>query len=58
VDLGTFRNPDATGGALIPTTSVDQYAATLGAWFGVSASDLASIFPNLRNFSRANLGFV
>ncbi|HEY0435722.1 MAG TPA: DUF1501 domain-containing protein, partial [Phenylobacterium sp.] len=36
VDLGGFANPDATGNATIPTTSVDQYAATLGAWFGVS----------------------
>ena len=46
------------GAALVPTTSVDQYAATMGAWFGVSSSDLATIFPNLGNFSRTNLGFV
>jgi uncharacterized protein (DUF1501 family) len=58
VDLGTFKNPDMVGNALIPTTSVDQYAATLGAWFGVGASDLNNIFPNLGRFSRANLGFV
>jgi uncharacterized protein (DUF1501 family) len=57
-DLAGFVNPDGIGAALIPTTSVDQYAATLGAWFGVSASDLATIFPNLGNFSRGNLGFV
>lgn len=58
LDLNGFSNPDAAGAALIPTTSVDQYAATLGAWFGVSTSDLATIFPNLRNFSSSNLGFV
>lgn len=58
VDLQGFNNPDAVGGALVPTTSVDQYAATLGAWFGVSDGDLHTIFPNLRNFSRPNLGFV
>ena len=58
VDLGSFSNPDATGTALIPTTSVDQYAATLGAWFGVSPTALSVIFPNLRNFTKQNLGFV
>ncbi|GBF56824.1 hypothetical protein PbB2_00481 [Candidatus Phycosocius bacilliformis] len=57
-DLGSFRNPDQTGNAHIPTTSVDQYAATLGSWFGVSNTDLGVIFPNLRNFSRPNLGFM
>ena len=57
-DLGQFNNPNATGGALIPTTSVDQYASTLGAWFGVSPTALDLIFPNLRNFSARNLGFV
>jgi uncharacterized protein (DUF1501 family) len=57
-DLNGFVNPDGVGAALVPTTSVDQYAATLGAWFGVSASDLATIFPNLGNFSQRDLGFV
>jgi len=58
VDLGAFRNPDMAGTALVPTTSVDQYSATLGRWFGVSGTDLASIFPNLSNFSSPYLGFV
>jgi uncharacterized protein (DUF1501 family) len=57
-DLGTFNNPDMTRNSHIPTTSVDQYAATIGAWFGVSNTDLNVIFPNLRNFSRPNLGFM
>jgi len=52
-------NPDDTGyGQIIPTTSVDQYAATLATWLGVGASDLATIFPNLGRFSTSNLGFV
>lgn len=58
VDSGSFQNPDMAGNALIPTTSVDQYVATLGAWFGVSSSNLASIFTNLPNFTNQNLGFV
>ncbi|HWZ96309.1 MAG TPA: DUF1501 domain-containing protein [Candidatus Dormibacteraeota bacterium] len=52
--------PDDTGsnGRWIPTTSVDQYAATLAKWFGVADTDLPSIFPNLANFTTANLGFL
>lgn len=45
-------------GAHIPTTSVDQYGATLAAWLGVPATDLASVFPNLQNFGNWNLGFM
>jgi uncharacterized protein (DUF1501 family) len=45
-------------GRLLPSTSVDQYAATLALWFGVSASELPSIFPNLANFSSSNVGFM
>ncbi len=54
-------SPDQLGnGSLLPGTSVDQLAATLGTWFGVSAGDLATIFPNLANFDAAkrNLGFM
>lgn len=45
-------------GRWIPTTSVDQYAATLLKWFGASDSQLTSILPNLSNFSTKTLGFV
>ncbi len=45
-------------GRLIPTTALDQYAATLATWFGVSAANLPSIFPNLVNFTSSNLGFL
>ena len=41
-------------------TSVDQYAATLGKWFGISDADLLTVLPNLANWnvSQRNLGFV
>lgn len=42
---------DAGGGRLIPTTSVDQYAASLGQWMGLDTSLLNTLFPNLNNFS-------
>ena len=47
-----------TRGVLIPTTAVDQYGATLAQWFGVSASSLPSVFPNIANFASAKLGFL
>jgi uncharacterized protein (DUF1501 family) len=37
-------------GRLLPTTSVDQYAATLATWFGVQDNELNGILPNLPNF--------
>jgi len=47
-------------GALLPTTSVDQLGATLGAWFGLSPTQVAEIFPNLNHFNvgSRNLGFM
>ena len=47
-----------SNGRWIPTTSVDQYGATLATWFGVTASDLPSIFPNISNFTAPTLGFI
>lgn len=58
-DDGSFVNTDYFDSMLIPTTSVDQYGATLGRWFGVADSQLDTIFPNLRNFgSNRYLGFL
>ncbi len=55
-----FNGPDDADGAgrWVPTTSVDQYAATLASWLGVSAGDLATVLPNLARFASANIGFV
>ncbi|MBN9692637.1 MAG: DUF1501 domain-containing protein [Verrucomicrobia bacterium] len=65
---GTFPNlalqgPDDCGsrGVLIPTTSTEQYGATLAKWLGVSEADLPTIFPNLGNFGAlalSDLGFM
>ena len=62
---GTFPTlalggPDdfSSEGRWIPTTSTDQYAATLARWFGVAPGDLASILPNLGRFPAADLGFL
>ncbi len=38
-------------GRLIPTTSVDQYLATLCSWFGVEDEHMSDLFPNLSNFA-------
>ena len=43
---------------LIPTTSVEQYAATLARWFGVGESVLPDLFPHLSRFPVQNLGFM
>jgi uncharacterized protein (DUF1501 family) len=49
---------DTSTGRWIPTTSVDQFAATLASWFGVTGSNLNTVFPNLKRFNTPNLGFV
>lgn len=53
------NGPDDVGqGRLLPTISVDQYAATLANWFGVSASDMPTVLPNIGNFTTKNIGFI
>jgi uncharacterized protein (DUF1501 family) len=46
------------GGRIIPTVSVDQYAATLARWFGVADADLAKVAPSIGNFAQRDLGFL
>jgi len=55
----TIGASDDTGrGRWIPSTSVDQYSATLATWFGVSAANLPTVLPNLGRFATPNLGFM
>jgi len=53
----TDSNSSARG-RWIPTTSVDQYAATLARWFGLPEGEMSSVFPNIGNFGTSNLGFM
>jgi len=58
---GDFTSDDQiTDGSLLPSISVDQYAATLGQWMGLTGTDLAAVLPNLSNWSpsQRNLGFM
>jgi len=61
---GTFpvlqvNGPDDTStGRWIPTTSVDEYSATLARWFGVDEAHLPVVFPNLGRFGSPDLGFL
>lgn len=53
------RSDDQVGrGRLLPSIAVDQYAGTLAQWFGVRASDLSYVAPNIGRFSSADLGFM
>ncbi len=54
------QGPDDSGsrGNWIPTTSLDQYGATMASWFGVSELDMPSVFPNINNFATKKLGFL
>jgi uncharacterized protein (DUF1501 family) len=62
---GAFPNqalggPDDTDsdGRWIPTTAVDQYAATLAKWFGVPDADIPAVVPNIARFPARDLGFM
>jgi uncharacterized protein (DUF1501 family) len=59
VPLLELGGPQDTGrGRWIPTTSVDEYSATLATWFGVSATSLPTVLPNIGRFATSNLGFM
>jgi uncharacterized protein (DUF1501 family) len=55
-----LSGPDDSGtnGRWVPSTGSVQYAATLASWFGVTPTQMPTIFPNIGSFATANLGFV
>ena len=59
-----FNGPDDADsgsnarGRWIPTTSVEQYAATLARWYGLPETDMTTVFPNIGKFTTSNLGFM
>ncbi len=56
-----LAGPDDTSsnrGQWIPTTSIDQYAATLATWYGLALSDRPAVFPNLATFATPTLPFL
>ena len=57
-ELVIGSNDDIGEGRIIPTTSVDQYAATLARWYGLTPVQIAETFPTLSNFNVADLGFM
>ena len=62
---GTVRTPVLDGpddlgqdGRWIPSTSLEQYGATLARWLGIAETDLPYVFPNIAAFANTNLGFM
>jgi len=51
-------NDSGSEGRWIPTSSVDQYAATLASWYGLAPADLPLVFPSIGRFDSSNLGFM
>lgn len=45
-------------GRWLPTTAVDQYAATLARWMGVGAGKLAAVTPYIGRYAQSDLGFM
>jgi uncharacterized protein (DUF1501 family) len=60
VPASVLNGPDDLGqdGRWIPTTSLEQYGATLARWLGIAEADLPYVFPNIGAFSNTNLGFM
>ena len=60
VPTAALNGPDDLGsnGRWIPTTSIEQYGATLCRWFGIAERDLPYAFPNIGAFPNTNLGFM
>jgi uncharacterized protein (DUF1501 family) len=58
LDVNGPNDDGGKRGRWIPTTSIDQYGATLAQWYGLPANLLTTVFPNLSKFPTQNLGFL
>lgn len=55
----SLTSADQVGqGRLLPSTAVDQMAATLARWFGVSSTEMSTVVPNIGHFATSNIGFM
>ena len=57
-ELALNSQDDFGSGRIIPSLSVEQYAAPLAKWFGLSESELLEVFPNLSRFDKGSLNFI
>ena len=55
---GLEHAQDSNNGRLIPTTSIEQFAAPLGRWFGLNEAELTDALPSLGNFNAPPLTFI
>ena len=59
VPVWANNGPDDVGqGRLLPTTGVDQLAATLAGWFGVQPGDMTRVVPNITHYTDRDLGLL
>jgi len=59
LQLGGPDDTSTSGrGRWIPTSSVEEYGATVAKWFGVAGADMATVFPLIGNFPSSDLGFM
>jgi uncharacterized protein (DUF1501 family) len=55
----SVESDDQVGrGRLLPSTSVDEYSATLAKWLGVEQAEIPIVSPNIANFNTPDLGFM
>lgn len=52
------HDQDAGNGRLIPSVSVEQFAAPLGRWFGLDEQQLSDALPGLANFPDGALDYI
>jgi uncharacterized protein (DUF1501 family) len=51
------NGPDDVGqGRMLPTMAVDQLAATLASWMGVSSTDLSTVVPGIGTYTTRDVG--